>query len=269
MTKEVDPDERVSIGNLALVVLIIAIFHFGLTYVTFIAMQHARATLELAKVESAIGQPGDQTKQSEAQTEVEKQGFIETLLSFPIIYFSYKNPDGRWYYGLETPLGIRALNSLAAAMILQMVGMLAAQLLPDGHRWRRFLEGRSIHEKGGIPKELDRVPLFKAARWLEKLQTKRYGIAIVTAAFHFVLSAASNLLLLAEQVHPTGAIWPGAIFDPFHFPIATCFFSHEAWIRLPAQPAAILTAANSCFVGLGLQGLIDSKKWLAERNKNL
>ena len=271
MADLLDPDDQVSIRDLILVVVVLAIFHFGLTYLTIIAAQRARAAMEMSKVERAIhGQVLDRDGEVYARHESERQGALQTLLSFPVIYFAYKPPDSRWHSGAEIPPTVYAFNSLAAAMIMQMFGMLGAQLMPQHHRWRRFLEGRGIHEKGGIPKELDRVPLFRAARWLEKLQSKRYGIAIVVSFFHFFLSIAAHIAFIGEQVAPSGAIWPKLTFQLLHFPVATTFIPAGGWERLPPATAGVLTLANSCAVGLVIQCLIELlRKWIDQRLEDL
>ena len=260
MNEERPEAEPIKIANLILVVVLLILFHFGLTVLVVKAKVHADSILEISRVEQAISGYGrDPGEPHEAEYESRKQGGFETLVNLPIIYFTDRNPKGNWAHSLEIPLSARLMNSIAAAMILQMLGMLAVQLLPEAHRWRRFLEGRGIHARGGIPKEFDRVPIFKVARKLEKVERTVFGKAMVIAFFHFFFSQAVTMVYMGTQIAEGGPAWAEPLFRITHFPVSPLVVPYSSWLNALSQQAAIvLTVVNALVFGLAAQAVIEA-----------
>lgn len=258
MSESAPPPDEVKIGNLVLVIVILTLFHLSLTYMTIKAKVVSDAILEFERVEKAIlGASKDPAAAEEARKESQKQGWFEAALNLPIVYFLDRNPKGNWYHSLEVPKTTRLLNSIAAAMIMQLVGMLATQLCPEENRWRKFFEGRGIHKKGGLPKELDRVPLFSAARKLEKVEKTRFGTAAVLAFFHFFLAGAATMCFVGSRLNSGGPSWPAPLFYITHFPITPLLLSAADWAALSSRAFIVLAVANSALFGLGAQAILE------------
>ncbi len=250
-------EEDVKITNLLLVLILLTLFHLGLTYINLRKKLISEAQIEFTLMEEKLSaQSKSKDEIEDLKLESRTQGVTETLLNLPILHFVKANSQTKssWYSSLETPLSLRAINSLAAALICHIVGMLAVQLLPENQQWRKFIEGRGLKQQGGIPKEFDRVPLFKAARALEKIEKRRLGPAVVVAFFHLLLNIAANFLAIASRLNGNDSnvalTLPAKIL---HFPLSPFLLSSDNWLKIAdGRVVTLLTVANSLLVGLAV-----------------
>ncbi len=241
--------EPVRLHNLLLVTLLLTIFHFGLYHALAQEELLSGVKGEWARVESALGErepPGEETHMV--------VDLKEWLLRLPILALVDRTSKKNFYHMTEVPLGLRALNSLAAAILMHMLGLVIVQILPEQHRLRRFFEGRGLREKDALPRQLDRVRLFRIARQLESLEERRLGPVTIIALFHFMLTYAANLFDIGSRLSLDVHRGPNPFISIMRFPLTPLLVRPDFWDRRFVYPVTpfVITLANSFAAALVL-----------------
>lgn len=207
--------------------LIIAFIHYGITeFIGFFAFLRIRA--EFAGVQKCL-QAANCSKTDSAAVSV--YSFLDDLFSFPLkpVYPSEAE------YGVAAdmirPFWLGFLNSLVAGAIIYSLLCLLVASLPREHykKFRKFISGDSIKDSK-FRKHLKKAPGFGMASSLEKMEKKRYGMALVIGFFHYFLNVAG------ARIFEIGERMGGVVDGPasklaalFRLPLTPLIVSKDYW----------------------------------------
>lgn len=245
------------IANLLIVWLIISIFHFGLYSTMTVRKLAAHTSLEFERVGNLVA-PGENpyamTPEALYNTRTKENIYqrLEFGLSLPLLPFLFPaQPTTAHYQALSIPVWWRFLNSAAASLFIYAFLYLVSRLLPAGSSLRIFLEGRRIWQKGGIPRVFDFIPLFRTARSFEKLEKKRLGPVFIVAVFHFMLTGASNFILIAYRLRVDSQSVP-LVSRIMRLPLTPLLVDDRFWTARHSVPAVkfIVSAGNSVLAAI-------------------
>lgn len=195
------------IRNLFLVWIILTLAHFSLFQVVEFRKVQAFSRMQMQSVQRALSGESTRLRQGEVSSnEFRTQERIEYILSLPLLPLlesSERAEASSAQIVRATPVTYRFANSAAAALLWYALAFVLAGLLPHSSHTRRFLEGRKLHGEDAIPVALDRAPIIRTARLLEKTEKAHFGPAIVVAVFHFALTQIGQLLLVGARLKQT------------------------------------------------------------------